>query len=130
VQVLVLQRPFGLDMTVLVCDRVEPQETTSLDRCPTICVGNVDRVALTVECCYPSDSSPLVVHVRSSPDGERYDTADLHTFECAFRNVQPGKTSRQTFGFPSTVRFIKVLLQNSDNSKPVTDVRVTATLSG
>jgi hypothetical protein len=129
-QVLVLQRPFSLDMPVLRCDRLQPGEITSLDRCRTICVGDVDRVAVTVECCYPRDAIPLTVHVRSSPDGERYDTADLHTFECDVGDLQPGETFRQTFGFRSTVRFIKVLLQNADHAKPITNVRVTATLSG
>ena len=56
-----------------------------------------------------------------------YDTTNLHTLENDFK---PGQTCRKTFELPSTVRFIKIFVDNVDPSEKVSNVKVTATLEG
>ncbi len=67
-----------------------------------------------------------MIHVKSSFDGIVYDTADLYTF-----NVMPGKEKlfQQTFEMVSKVRYMKVVVENSDQTT-VKDISVYATLGG
>ena len=130
VQVLVMERPFSLDMPVLNAASLKAGATapSSLTHAPAVALSHVGRVALTVACVYGKRSAKaLRLHVRSSPNGLEYDTVDLHAFDV---NCRPGETCRQTFTFHATVRFIKVLVENPDPSEGVSDVKVTATLSG
>lgn len=130
VQVLVMHRPFSLDMPVLRRASLAAGTTapSSLKSSPAVALSHVTRAALTVECTFGKRSTkPLRLHVRSSPDGLKYDTADLHTLDL---DCLPGKTCRKTFTFDADVRFIKVLVENLDASEPVANVTVTATLSG
>ena len=128
VQILVLQRPFRVDMPVLTIKRLEPGAHTSLAECPTICTSQVEKVAMTLSCGYGEKAKAGIrVHVRSSPDGARYDTGDLHMFSHDFG---PGRTCRKTFSFEPAVRFIKVAVENLDGTAGVSNVEITATLSG
>jgi len=128
VQVLVTQRPFSLDMPVLNLERLGPNKSTALADSPPICLGNATDVTLTAECAYTKKARrPIRVHVRASYDGVNYDTADLHSFDNDFR---PGETARRTSELDTKVRFIKVLVENLDESEGVSDVRVIATLGG
>ncbi len=91
-------------------------------------LGHVTRAALTVECTYGErPKRGIRLHVRSSPDGLKYDTADLRTFDLGF---QPRQTCRKTFELDTNVRFIKVLVENLEPSESVSDVKLTATLGG
>jgi hypothetical protein len=56
-----------------------------------------------------------------------YDTTDLYTFDNLFRE---GQTVQKTFELDSKVRFIKVMVENLDDSESVSDVQITATLGG
>ena len=130
VQVLVMQRPFSLDMPLLNLPLLEAGTTTPLSSevTPAVALSHVDRVAITVECTYDERSKRGVrLHVRSSPNGRKYDTTDLYTFVHAF---EPGQTCRNTFELDTNVRFIKVLIQNADPAESVSNVKITATLGG
>lgn len=128
VQVLVTQRPFSLDMPVLNLERLGPNKFTALADSPPVCLGNATDVTLTAECAYTKKARrPIRVHVRASYDGVNYDTADLTSFNNDFR---PGETARKTFELDTKVRFIKVFVENLDESEEVSDVRVIATLGG
>jgi len=130
VQILVLQRPFSLEMPLLNLPSLGPGVTTALSSevAPAVALGHVSRVAITAECTY-GDRCKLGVrlHVRSSPDGLKYDTTDLVTCEHAF---EPGQMCRKTFELDTNVRFIKVLVENRDSSESVSNVKITATLGG
>jgi hypothetical protein len=130
VQVLVTQRPFALDMPVLATKRLGPGESTSLstEDARAIALSNVESAVVTVSCKFDGDTNQgLRLHMRSSADGEVYDTEDLQTFDM---RAQPGKTARQTFPVTSSVRYLKVIVENMDKTKPVEDVTVQATLRG
>ncbi len=126
VQVLAMQTPFSLDMPVLQVDALGAGASTALDDSPPISLGTVNRVSLTVGCTFGDKAREgLVVHVRSSADGEQYDTTDLYAFEVP---VQAGQAARKTFALDSNVRFIKVMVENGDRAAAVTDVKVVASL--
>ncbi|MBA7707961.1 hypothetical protein ES703_116846 [subsurface metagenome] len=128
VQVLVTQRPFSLDMPVLNLERLGPNKSTALADSPPICLGNATDVTLTAECAYTKKARrPIRVHIRASYDGVNYDTADLISF---YNDFRPGETARRTSELDTKVRFIKVLVENLDESEGVSDVRVIATLGG
>ena len=126
VQVLVTQTPFSLNMPVLNRESLDVGQTTSLNDSPPVGLSHVKRLSLTAECTYSQNSRrPLRVHVRASYDGMNYDTSDLYSFENDFK---PGQTARKTVELHPKVRFIKVLVENLDESESVSDVRVTAAL--
>jgi len=128
VQVLVMQRPFSLDMPLLDLTSLSAGAVTALVDSPPIALSHVTRTALTAECTYAKRANlPFRLHVRSSPDGLAYDTENLATFVV---NLAPGRTCRQTFKLDSNVRFIKVLVENSDAAEPVSGIKITATLGG
>jgi len=56
-----------------------------------------------------------------------YDTVDLYTFENDFK---PGQTARKTIELEPKVPFIKVLVENQDQSRSVSDIRVVTALGG
>ena len=128
IQVLVTQTPFSLDMPVLNLDSLEAGKTTSLANSPPVGLGSIATAAVTAECTYSDKAAhPVRLHVRSSYDGENYDTADLVCFD---NDLKPGKTARKTLELRAKVRFIKVLVENLDESQPVSDVKITASLGG
>jgi len=103
VQVLVMQRPFSLDMPLLRQASLAAGTTmpSSLRNSPAVALSHVPRAALTAECTYGKGSAKgLRLHVRSSPDGLRYDTVDVHTFDL---DCLPGRTCRKTFTFDADV---------------------------
>jgi hypothetical protein len=128
VQVLATQSPFCIPMPVLSLDRLGPAECSSLDACPTLSLEHIRRCALTLDCKFGSAAGAgLRLHVRSSPDGLRYDTADLAAFDLA---QQARTVCRQTFDLDCGARFVKLMVENLDADQPVTDVSLTATLKG
>ena len=128
VQVLATATPFRLEMPVLSLETLAPGKTTSPADVPPIGLSQVREVALTAECVYTAKAAtPLRLHVRSSYDGLRYDTADLHCLENDFK---PGAPCRKTFPLDARVRFLKVLVENADPSESVSKVKITATLGG
>jgi predicted GH43/DUF377 family glycosyl hydrolase len=130
VQVIATQRPFSLDMPIMNLDLVEPRQTTtmSLTDSKTLSLGNIARANLTVAGRFEDVAhGGIRIHVRSSPDGTNYDTKDLQTFDI---DAAPGQHVRQTFPLDSSVRFIRVLIENLDDDRAVHDVQITASLKG
>jgi hypothetical protein len=130
VQVIALQRPFSLDMSILDMKELPPATTSTISALDskTVSLGNVQHVALTVECrCDSAAKRGLRLHVRSSSDGSNFDTIDAQTVNVEF---QPGKALRQTFPLDAAARFIKVLVENLDDAKAIEDIKVTAALKG
>ncbi|MHC4692340.1 MAG: glycoside hydrolase family protein [Planctomycetota bacterium] len=128
VQVLVTRRPFSLNMPVLNIESLGAGETTKLADSPPISLGHITRLALTAECRYTDGAEkPIRVHIRSSYDGLKYDTMDLHTFD---NDLRIGGKARKTVRFEPKVGFIKVLVENPDQDEEVSDVKVIVTLGG
>ena len=128
VQILVNQKPFSLQMPILNLSSLGAGKTTSLADSPPVSLSHITRLALTARCTYSEKAkSRIRVHVRSSPDGLNYDTTDLSTFDNVFKQ---GQTVQKTFELDTDVRFIKVLVENLDDSDSVSDVQITATLGG
>ena len=130
VQVLVMQRPFRLDMPLLQRETLAAGATTSMsrDESPIVALSHVKSASITAQCTYDASATKGIrLLVRSSPDGMKFDTVDLHTFA---PNFEAGKTIRQTFAFPPSTKFIQVLVENLDTSHDVSDVKVIATLGG
>ena len=128
IQVLATQRPFRLDMPVLNLESLAPGETTPLLKSPPVCLSNIKGIAITAQCKYDKDAKkPIRLHVVSSTDGLVYDTTDLYTFENDFK---AGETARKTVDLNTNVRFIKIIVENQDMSKSVSEVKITATLKG
>ena len=128
VQALVTQRPFSFDMPVLVAEKLAGGASTKLDDSPPVCLGNIKGVAITAQCKYDKNAKrPIRLHVVSSTDGIIYDTTDLYTFDNDFK---AGQTARKTFDIKTNVRFIKIIVENQDKSKSVSDLKITATLKG
>ncbi|NQT24013.1 hypothetical protein HQ585_01525 [candidate division KSB1 bacterium] len=128
VQVLVTQRPFNFEMPVLNIDNLGGGKRSAIEKCPPISIGNVEGVSITAECTYSKKSNkPIRVHIFSSPDGLKYDTTDLVWFDNDFI---PGKTAQKTFDVNTNARYIKVIIENLDGSQAVSDIIITASLSG
>jgi hypothetical protein len=128
VQVLVMQRPFKLVMPLLNLPSLGPETTTPMSASPAVALSHVSRAAITAECTYGERSKVGIrLHVRSSPDGLKYDTSDLYSFE---HDCERGQTCRKTFELDTNVRFVKVLVENSDSAESVSTIKITATLGG
>jgi hypothetical protein len=130
VQVLATQQPFSLDMPLMNLESLPPSTTTTLSLRDTksLALGNIKNASLTVTCRYSKDAKKgLHVHVRSSPDGQTYDTVDRQTFDVELRQ---GEVVRQSFELDATARFIKILVENLDESEAAREISVVATLKG
>ena len=128
VQVIATQTPFSFDMPVLVKEKLEPGKSTILEESPPVCLSNIKGVAITAQCKYDKGAKkPIRVHVVSSSDGLVYDTADLYTFD---NDLKAGKTARKTIELNTSVKYIKVIVENQDMSKSVSELKITATLKG
>ena len=128
VQVIATQTPFSFDMPVLVKEKIAPGKSTILEESPPVCLGNIKGVAITAQCKYDKNANkPIRVHIVSSTDGLVYDTTDLYTFDNDFK---PGETARKTIELNTNVRFIKIIVENQDQSTDVSDLKIVATLAG
>ena len=128
VEVMVMQRPFSFSMPVLNINSLGPSENTTLDDVPPINLCYVDHVVLTIECTYHEKATrPLKFHIKSSYDGKNYDTADLISFD---HDLKVGKIVRKTLEFNTSARFIKLIVENPDDSRTVSNLNATVTLSG
>ncbi len=130
VQVIAMQRPFSLDMPVLNLDSIAPASTTtfSVFDTKTVALGNIEQASLTVACRFGDAAKRGIrIHVRSSSDGIHYDTVDWQTFDV---KPDPKNTARQSFKLNTNTRFIKVLVENLDETAAVKDVSIVATLKG
>ena len=129
-QVLVMQRPFRLDMPLVDRATLAAGTTTSMrrDESPIVALSHVTTASVTIECRYDEHATAGVrLRVRSSSNGDDFDTEDLMTFTPNFRS---GSAIRQTFSFEPNVKFVKVLIENLDSTHDVSDVKLIATLGG
>ena len=125
VQIFVLQRPFSLYMLLLHIDTLAPLAQTKLLGCPPVSLSQVGGIALTAECRYSPKASRLIcIHVRSSPDGYEYNTSDLFVFD---KYLYSGETIIKTFNLITSVRFIKIIVENLDESESVSEIKITIT---
>ena len=128
VQVIATQTPFTFDMPVLVKGKIAPGKSTILQECPPVCLGSIKGVSITAQCKYDKDAKkPIRIHIVSSTDGIVYDTAALFTFDNA---LNPGNTARKTIDLNTNVKFIKVIVENLDTSRSVSQLKISATLKG
>jgi len=126
VQILATQTPFRLRMPVLNIDQLDPGMSSSLQACPPISLEHIESLALTAECTYDAQAKAgMRIHVRASYDGLNYDTVDLYTFDNHF---EPGKRVSKTVELPCKVMFIKVLVENLSEARPIKNVKVTVAL--
>ena len=101
---------------------------TKLVDCPPLCLGNIEHFSLTVRCTFSLDAAKGIrIHIRTSPDGIHYDTRDQATFDM---EADEGQTAQNTFILDPSVRFIKILVRNLDDSEAITDLDLTAALGG
>jgi len=128
VQVLVIQKPFSIEMPIINLDTLHANAVMTLNNTPQINLSNITRLAVSAQCRYSNKSTKgLVLHVLASSDGEDYDTIDLFSLEL---DLKRGKKVKRTFDLSTAARFIKVLVENPDKKEAVTDVKVIATLGG
>lgn len=126
VQVLATRTPFSLAMPVLNLATLSSGKATELKDSPPISVGDISRLAFTVECKYSENAKQAIkVHVRLSSDGVNYDTADVLSFQNA---LAPGQEARTTIAIEPKFRFVKVIVENADPSESVSGVKLIATL--
>jgi len=126
VNVLSTSVPFRLDMPVMTMDSLAAGAATKLDACPPIGLENINTFALTAECSYdPAAKAGLRVKVFPSYDGLHYDTEPMASFDNAF---QAGQCGRKTVAVDPTVKVAKMVLENLDGNRPVSEVKVVATL--
>jgi hypothetical protein len=128
VQVLVGQSPFCLPLPALVREELAPGAATDPNDCPPIALGACKQASVTVACEHPAGArSGVRVHVRSSPDGLQYDTADVASWNGDFR---PGALAQKTVELPGGLRYVKIFVENLDKNTPCRKLRVTVTLRG
>ena len=126
VQILATETPFRLAMPVLSIDCLAAGAPIDLTACPPISLERTSDLALTVECAYHVDAKGgMKVHVRASCDGMNYDTEDLYAFDIP---CVPGGRVSKTVELNSKVMFIKAVVENLDEERNITNVKVTATL--
>ena len=126
IHVLSIDPHFRLSMPVLILDSLGPKAISELGNCCPIGLDSVSSLALTTECKYHADAKKgLRIHVASSYDGINYDDFDLYVFDVP---VRAGKTVRKTVELSPKVRFVKVMVENLDDSHEATSIKVTATL--
>ena len=105
VQVLVMERPFRLDIPLVELETLAAGAATSSspDQSPAVALSHATSVAITSQCTFAADATKGIrLHVRSSPDGKSWDTVDIHTFDPQFA---AGAATRQTFSFRPNVKF-------------------------
>ncbi|MCX6621292.1 MAG: hypothetical protein NTY38_09465 [Acidobacteria bacterium] len=126
IQVLTIDPHFKIAMPVLSLESLAPRQSSRIQDCLPIGMETASSLALSVECAYVSAARVgLSLHVRGSDDGVNYDTIDLRRFEIS---LDAGKSVRKTMELSPKVRFVKVIVDNLDESQAVRSVNVKATV--
>lgn len=101
--------------------------TTALADCTAIDMLNIRlMLAITVETTYNAGAAVgIKVHVRTSYDGVNYDTEDWDTWTPGFT---AGASIRVTKDYDVAPAYVKVLIENLDVARSVTDTKVYSTL--
>ena len=128
VQIIATQKPFSLDIPVMHLENLAAGQFTKLEDTPPICLSHISQLSLSVECIYSNKTTkPIRVHVLASYNGTDYDTTDLYTLE---NILQPGQLARKSFELECKVKFIKIVVENPDESASVKNLKITATMGG
>jgi hypothetical protein len=128
IQVLATQQTFRFAMPVLRLDSLSSSATTPLEASPPIILDNISTVAVTAECAYePNAQAGVRIHARGSIDGVQYDTSDFATLSA---DALPGKTASKTWTLDPKMRYFKLLIENPDPNRAVSNVQLTITLGG
>jgi len=126
VQVLTIDPRFKIAMPILFVDILAAGQCSRLQDCLPIGLESASNLAISTECTYGGDPrAGLLAHLRTSENGVIWDTVDYDTFELPF---DPGKTVKKTVALSPKVKFVKVLVENPDESHSVTSVKITATI--
>ena len=97
-----------------------------MEACCPLSFEAASSLALTVECSYDTKAKAgLRVHVISSYDGITYNNIDLYSFDIDFK---PGQKINKTIELTPKAKFIKITVENLDDSQPAHGIRTTATL--
>jgi len=119
----------GLKIATEILDEAEiiAGATTALGDCDAIDLSDGDRtLAITLEATYDGGATQgIKIHVRTSHDGTNWDTIDWDSWTPSFT---AGATIRQTKHYDVSPYAIKVLVENLDGTKSVTDVKIIATV--
>ena len=128
VSVFATQIPFRLKMPVINSLELASHSTSSLEECPPLCLEQVRDLAISVKCDYERGAAAgLRVHIKASHDGLVYDTEDLYSFDLPFRS---GERVSKTVELQPKVMYLKILVENPDDSHEITGINITATLGG
>ena len=128
IQVLSTSPTFRLSFPILQIESLGSSQESALKDCCPVSMDSASACALTVECRFPPQAKAgLRLHVRSSYDGTAYDTHDLSTFDL---EASAGEMARRTVEFEPKVRFLKVTCENLDESRDISELRITATVAG
>ena len=111
--------------TILDKASIAASATTVLADCTAVDLSEGPAtLALTIEATYDAAATQgIKIHVRATYDGTNYDTEDWDSFTPSFT---AGSTIRQTEHYATSPYAIKVLVENLDTAKAVTDVKVIA----
>lgn len=139
-QIVATRTPFRIPFPVISLDELSGGKISPLVHqvgerkrievlgCPPIGLSAVQSVAMTATCRFDAGATAgLRIHVKSSTDGDSYDSEDFETFDVL---CNPGKTVQRTQTVAANVIYIKVLVENLDAKHRAMDISVTATLCG
>jgi hypothetical protein len=105
-----------------------PKTTTPLAEAPPINLTRVQDVSLKLTCTYAAEAAGRVrIHVVPSDDGARWRPSEAQRLDADF---QPAQTIRQSWRLNVKAKFVKVLVENTDVSEPVSALDVVAALGG
>ncbi len=126
IHILTIDPHFSLSMPVLSIDSLMANQSSDLEACNPLSFEAASSLALTIECSYDAEAKAgLRIHVRSSYDGIKYNSIDLYNFDIDFI---PGQTINKTIELSPKAKFIKIAVENLDDSQPANAIKVTATL--
>ncbi|MFC2098835.1 hypothetical protein ACFLSP_03710 [Bacteroidota bacterium] len=126
IQVLTVDENFKIAFPVLYDISLKPGQSSRLAECLPVGLEAASTLSIATECSYAEDAKAgLRLHIRTSNDGVHYDTVDLNAFDI---DLQAGETTRQTVDIMTNARFVKVIVENLDNSNNVTSLNVMATV--
>ena len=113
--------------TVLDEATIAAGATTALGDCAAIDLSSGPAtLAIIVEATYNGAAAQgIKIHVRTSHDGTNWDTIDWDSWTPSFTT---GVTIRQTKHYDVSPYAVKVLVENLDPARPVTAVKIIATV--
>jgi len=124
---MVEQKTEKVVKTILSVSELGAGESTRLVDCKLLDLENVKYLTLTARCKYVSGaSSPIAIHVRTSPNGGEWDTTDYTTFE---NDLVAGGVGQRTVAITPDARYLKVIVENQDTGNAVTNIKIVATLT-